>query len=235
MHVAEEGPANIRDWANQKQHELTYSKLYAGDEFPVMSEFDLLLVMGGPMSYDDDQIYPFLSSEKRFIKKAIDSQKSVLGICLGAQLIAESIGGKGCHSSHQEIGWWPLRFDQKNLDQLGLLGFPDIQDVFHWHGDTFEIPKGAVGIASTNNFPNQGFILNQRVIGLQFHLEATPASVRKMVSEFAQDLNGRESVQTAEEILSNIGLCEQGNMLMAKILDHLESFSIKSNDTNQTK
>lgn len=221
MHVAEEGPAAIGQWAKENDCPLFYTRLYQRDPFPELEDFDLLLVMGGPMSYDDDTIYDWMRPEKEFIRNAINAGKCVLGICLGSQFIAEALGSSGRHGHAKEIGWFPIRFDTKRLAGIGLKDFPETQVVFHWHGDTFEIPAGAEHFASTDEFPNQAFVYNKKVFGLQFHLEATSESVEKMVDAFRHELIPNTYIQSDKDILSIQEFIKPGHQLLFQILRHL--------------
>jgi len=200
QHVPFEGPAAIADWAERRGHPLTVSHLYAGDPLPALTDFDRLVVMGGPMSVGDTDAYPWLADELQFIADAIDAGKSVVGVCLGAQLIAAALGARVYPHAHKEIGWLPVRLtDQaRGLDLCD--GLPAIQTVFHWHGDTFDLPAGAVHLAESEACGNQAFLVDGRVLGLQFHLESTPASVAAICEHCADEIVPGRFVQTAAEM-----------------------------------
>lgn len=138
---------------------------------------DLVIVCGAPIGAYDEEIYPFLTDEIKFIKDRIDSKKPLLGICLGAQLISRIMGGHVGPMSHgkKEIGFGPLRFTAEGQHTpLALLGNTP---VLHWHGDEFDIPEGAVRLAETDFCPNQAFSIGNHILGLQFHLEADPTVI----------------------------------------------------------
>lgn len=182
---------------------VTTTHWYRGDAAPDLHSFDALIVMGGPMGIYDEAIYPWLSDEKILIKQAIDAGKIVLGICLGAQLIADVLGGKVTRNIHKEIGWLPLQIIPEASDHPVAQILAKHPDVFHWHGDTFAIPFGAVHIASTEGCLNQAYVFNDRVYGFQFHLETTLASATALIENCADDIDGTRYTQRAETILGD--------------------------------
>ncbi|HBF36965.1 MAG TPA: amidotransferase, partial [Firmicutes bacterium] len=125
QHVPFEDPANIGNWARQKGHRLTGTHLYNGEVFPTMDRFDCLIIMGGPMNIYEAEKYPWLQSEKQFIKEAIDHRKVVLGICLGAQLITDVLGGKVTKNPEGEIGWLPVSFHAAAFQSPLFKNFPE--------------------------------------------------------------------------------------------------------------
>ncbi|WP_295882901.1 type 1 glutamine amidotransferase [uncultured Thiohalocapsa sp.] len=200
QHVPFEGPAGIADWAQRRGHALAVSQLYAGDALPAPGEFDRLVVMGGPMSVGDAHAYPWLADELRFIADAIASGKSVVGVCLGAQLIAAALGARVYRHAHKEIGWVPVRLAARGRALDLCDGLPAEQTVFHWHGDTFDLPAGAVHLAQSEACANQAFLVGGRVLGLQFHLESTPASVAALCEHCADEIVPGRWVQSAAEM-----------------------------------
>ncbi len=169
------------------------------------------------MGVHDEHKHHWLKAEKRFIGEMIDAGKRVLGICLGAQLIAEVMGAQVYKNTSREIGWFPVaRSDSALLSGIGR-ALPERFYAFHWHGDTFDIPDGAVRIAESEACRNQGFVYDNRVVGLQFHLEATPDSVRMLLDNCREDLDGSRFVQSEEEIKEN-SFFKECNRLFVKIL-----------------
>jgi GMP synthase (glutamine-hydrolysing) len=202
QHVSFEGPAGIEHWATSRGHSLTATKFYENDELPDLGSLDWLILMGGPMSVYDDDKYPWLVQEKLFIQGAIESGKTVIGICLGAQLIADVLGAKVCCGKYKEIGWFPIQLTQE-AKQSAVFGFlPERMTVFHWHGDTFSLPAGAKHLAWSDGCENQAFLYNDSVLGLQFHLEVTEESVRQIVQNSANEVVQAKYVQGAEEMLA---------------------------------
>ncbi len=188
QHVPFEGPGTIEDWARQGNHSLALTRLFTDEPLPNPDAFDWLVVMGGPMGVQDDSRFPWLTREKRFIEQAIRQNKTVLGICLGAQLIADVLGAKVYPNEHKEIGWFPIyRTDHADTCSVGQT-LPEHLEVFHWHGDTFDLPAGSAHLARSAACENQAFLYADRVLGLQFHLETTMAGVQALVSRCAQDL-----------------------------------------------
>ncbi|MES9827605.1 MAG: gamma-glutamyl-gamma-aminobutyrate hydrolase family protein [Candidatus Thiodiazotropha sp.] len=200
QHVPFEDPGSIENWLKHAGYEITSTMLYESEELPGIESIDLLVIMGGPMSVNDDQDFPWLVEEKEFIKKVIESGKPVLGICLGAQLIACSLGAEVFSNSVKEIGWIPIR--AADSDNQSVFPFPEETDVFHWHGETFNLPLGATRIAESAACKNQAYQIGKHVIGLQFHLETTPASAQAIVENCRDELVEGEYIQTATEILS---------------------------------
>ena len=176
QHVKFEGLGSIENWVNNAGHEIASTKLYKNETFPDIKDFHWLIIMGGPMSVHDTSIYPWLGKEKEFIRRAIDSDKTVIGICLGAQLIAEVLGSKIYPARKKEIGWHPIRKSSSKIADVLL----DNIDAFHWHGETFDLPNEAIRLASSDVCENQAFIFKERVLGLQFHLESIFTSVKEL-------------------------------------------------------
>lgn len=202
QHVAFEDPAHILEWASLRGVSVTSTLLFANQSLPHLDDFDFLVVMGGPMSVHDEEVFPWLVAEKQFIKKAIDNGKKVLGICLGAQLIAEVLGGTVSQNTCVEIGWYPVEFHQHDLQALtnGLQKFPPSLVCFHWHGETFSYPEKSIPIGSSAACSNQGFVYKDYVVAFQFHIETSPESLRVMLEDCEQDLVAGPYVQTAVEM-----------------------------------
>jgi len=200
QHVPFEDLGSIEAWLQAAGYEITSTQLYEPGGFPRVEDIDLLVVMGGPMSVNDEQDYPWLAEEKKFIKNTINTGKPTLGICLGAQLIANSMGGEVFPNSVKEIGWFPIQAVKSESD--AVFQFPEEIDVFHWHGETFSLPPGAVQIAENKACKNQAFQIGANVIGLQFHLETTSDSAQAIVDNCRNELVEGEYIQTETGILS---------------------------------
>ena len=220
QHVPFEELGNIRHWLEQQQAEIHYCRLYADDPFPSVSDIDLLIVLGGPMSVNDESHYPWLKAEKAFLTEVIAADKPVVGICLGAQLIACTQGGRVYSNYTKEIGW----FDIHALPVAGdVLALPATMNVFHWHGETFTLPPGAHHLARSAACNHQAFQLaGKAVIGLQFHLETTPESLRGMVQHCGEELQVSDTIQSAESLLASPPEAfVTVNQLMARLLQYL--------------
>ena len=173
----------FREAFTRRGIEVEELKAYEG-EIPETGKFDILVVLGGPMGVYEEDKYPFLKEEKELIRKALSEGKKVLGICLGAQLIADVLGGKVYRGEWgKEIGWKPI-YPQDHLEIL----YRDEINVFHWHGDTFELPQGAVRMASSAMYRNQAFRVGNRAVGLQFHMEVTPEGIERWIEAYREEL-----------------------------------------------
>lgn len=221
QHAPFEGLGSIEPWLRSAGYEITNTQFFESSVLPALNEVDLLVIMGGPMSVNDEDEFPWLSPEKKFIRNVIDSGKPVLGICLGAQLIASAMGAE-VHQNHvKEIGWFPV-LGVPPIDSSSF-SFPPSTEVFHWHGETFDLPPGATIIARSEGCENQAFRIGESVIGLQFHLETTPESAREIVSNCRDELIPSQYVQTEEEILSAKSESYNSiNQLMGNVLSFLE-------------
>lgn len=220
QHVPFEGPGSIASWLEGAGYETTGTRLFETAVLPDTKGLDLLVIMGGPMSVNDEDSIPWLVSEKRFIRKAVASGMPVLGICLGAQLIASAMGARVYRNAVKEIGWFPV-YGVSSGDS-SVFRFPPSEKVFHWHGETFDLPPGAVRIAGSDGCENQAFQLGRSVIGLQFHLETTPEAAQALVSNCRDELVPAKYIQTEEEILSaGPDRYQSINRLMGSILSFL--------------
>ncbi|HZU09640.1 MAG TPA: type 1 glutamine amidotransferase [Pseudacidobacterium sp.] len=220
QHVIFEGPAAIEDWARQKGHTVTGSHLYRGDPLPGVSAFDLLVMMGGPMSVNDEHEHPWLLPEKQLVRKAVQHGRAVFGVCLGAQLIASALGASVYQAPEREIGWFPVR--RVTGERIGAL-LPQRFTPLHWHGETFDLPAGAVRLAETDAVPNQAFQFGDNVVGLQFHMEATPQSVEMLVENAGQEIQEGQPFQQPPQII--VAQAPEASAavrpVLWKLLDHL--------------
>ena len=220
QHVSFEGPGSIETWLQNAGYEISSTKIYESVKLPSPDEIDLLVLMGGAMSINDEEKFPWLPLEKEFVRGVIKSGKPVLGICLGAQLIASAMGGKVFPNSVKEIGWFPIRSVATNPDTTFV--FPESTKVFHWHSETFSLPPGAIRIAESRGCQNQAFQMGKSVIGLQFHLETTPESAQELISNCKDELIPSRYVQSEEDILSNrLENYTAINQLMENVLSYL--------------
>lgn len=185
QHVFFEDIGNIKKWLEKRGcTSLTYTKFFKGELPPDNLDFDLLIVMGGPMGVYDKLQYPWLSKEIEFVAHSLKAGKKVLGICLGAQIIAASLEAKVYPNKFKEIGWWPVELLPSRL----FSNFPQEIKVFQWHGDTFDLPEGATLLATNKVCSNQAFLFSNNGLALQFHLEVGAQEVENLVNNCAQDL-----------------------------------------------
>jgi len=221
QHVPFEGPAAIADWAAARKIGVTVRHLYRGDPLPDLSEFDMLTVMGGPMSANDERILPWLAPEIARVGDAIASDKVVLGVCLGAQIIAKALGAKVYEGAQKEIGWFPVHAEAAHALFEGL---PGEFMAFHWHGETFDLPAGAERLASTPLTPNQAFAVGKKVLGLQFHMEATKESVSALIENAANEIGAGAYEHQPDAIRAGIGHCVLLRKHLDRILDNWAGF-----------
>jgi GMP synthase (glutamine-hydrolysing) len=206
-HEEFEGPARIAEPIAREGYALDLRALHRGDDVPSnLDDGDLLVVMGGPMGVGDIESpeYPFLSKEVELLRRRIERDSPVLGICLGAQLLAHAAGAAvapmmtadGRNRSY-EVGWGPVAFDVDGSDGV-LDGIPTEAIMLHWHGDAFDLPVGARRLASTPTCTNQGFRLGRHLFGLQFHCETSAEDIEAFLREdgaFVVKANGEGGVE----------------------------------------
>jgi GMP synthase (glutamine-hydrolysing) len=221
QHEPHEDLAGIGQWARSHNHTLSSTKFFAGDPFPDPRAMDWLIVLGGNMNvYETDQ-FPWLTPEKQFIERAIKLDKTILGICLGSQLLAEVLGASVSHNRCKEIGWFPVELTKESESSPHFARLPKKFPGFHWHGDTFDLPRGAVHIARSEACANQAFVYGNKLIGLQWHPESTAQSVRQMVESGMDELIPGPYVQSRDEILAAQQAIEPSLAVMHEILDQL--------------
>lgn len=200
QHVPFEDIGSIRLWLEARHAEMTYTRFYESEILPALKGLDLVIVMGGPMSVNDESTFPWLRFEKNFIRAAVQECIPMIGICLGAQLIAGALGAPVYRNVQPEIGWFPITAAP---NEGGCFRFPERCLAFHWHGETFDLPPGAVLLASSEACKNQAFQIGRNVLGLQFHLETTPECLQSLLSNCRQELIPGPYVQS-EHTLSQV-------------------------------
>lgn len=200
QHVPFEGPGSIQGWADRARLKPQVTRFFQNEPLPPLSQVTHLIVLGGPMGVHDHQRFPWLKEEKRFIREVIDAGKSVLGVCLGAQLIAAALGAAVYQNPSPEIGWSPIRKSRKASSDAAAAFLPASLDVFHWHGDTFDLPRGARCLAHSEACRHQGFYLNRRIVGLQFHLETTPESLQALIANCSEEIVDGPYIQSATDM-----------------------------------
>jgi GMP synthase-like glutamine amidotransferase len=219
QHVPFEGLGSIEAWLRARGATLTGTRLFLGEPLPDAGHIDFLVAMGGPMSVNDEIELPWLRSEKQFIRNEIARGTAVLGICLGAQLIASALGASVYPNRVKEIGWFPI---QALPTPAGAFKFPAHCSVFHWHGETFDLPVGALPLARSPACENQAFQWKQNVIGLQFHLETTPESAIALIENCQDDLTPGPFVQSAAELrAAPVESYTAINSLMSEVLTYM--------------
>jgi GMP synthase (glutamine-hydrolysing) len=223
FHVSFEKLGLIEDWILTRGYSLTEYHLYNDPRLPRLEEFDMLIIMGGPMSVNDEKRYSWLASEKELIKRCRECEIPVLGICLGAQLIASALGNRVFPGKHTEIGWFPVEFNQGEEARKLFPGLPTKVTVFHWHGDTFDLPQGALFLGSSAITPVQGFIMDGKLLALQFHLEVKPENISLMINHAGEELIASPHIQDASDLSAGLVNLPENKVLLEIFLDYLEN------------
>lgn len=219
QHVPFETLGSIGAWLEARHAHVGWTRLFAEDPLPPLHDLDLLIALGGPMSVNDEARLPWLVAEKRVLRDAIGRGVALLGVCLGAQLIASALGARVYRSAATEIGWFPI---EAVPGPDGTFRFPPACAVFHWHGETFDLPEGAVRLARSGPCENQAFQVGRHVIGLQFHPEMTPDGAYALVAHCRDELAGGRYVQSEVELRATpTSRYHAANALMTDILDYL--------------
>lgn len=179
--IVTEGPGTIGDYLRANNYPYSIIDLQRGTPLPDIAAFTHLVIMGGPMAVYEMDLHPFLVEEAKFIETAIKAKKRILGICLGAQMLARVFGARVYPGKEKEIGWYDVSLTSDGIadplmSQLKIPG-KEVAEVFQWHGDTFDLPQGATLLASSPICTNQAFKYTEHVYALQFHIEVTPEIV----------------------------------------------------------
>lgn len=219
QHVPFEGIGSMAQWLEDHSADVSYTRFFADPTLPLLFDFDLIIVMGGPMSANDELTLPWLRLEKQFIRDAAEKGVSLLGICLGAQLIASALGARVYKGSQKEIGWFQIEATAHVKD---VFRFPETSTVFQWHGETFDLPAGAIRLAKSAVCENQAFQIGQHIVGLQFHLETTQESAQAILDNCGAELIPGPYIQTEYEIREvNSAAYVEINSLMGEVLSYL--------------
>jgi GMP synthase-like glutamine amidotransferase len=219
QHVAFEGIGSIEAWLSERGAAVHTTRFYQSPVLPEPRSIDLVIAMGGPMSVNDEREHPWLKEEKAFIKEAVDRRCGVLGVCLGAQMIASALGARVFANAHKEIGWVPVQAVSTASDSFR---FPPQATVFHWHGETFDLPPGAIHLAKSAGCNNQAFQIGRNVIGLQFHLETTPETADQLIRHCREELVAGEYIQTEQALRSvPVETYRNINRLMNEVLAYI--------------
>ncbi len=219
QHVAFEDLGAIEPWAVRKQISITKTCLWRNEMLPDPDEVDWLVILGGPMGVQDELAHPWLAQEKAFLREVIRRDRIVLGVCLGAQLIAEVLGAKVRKHACKEIGWFPVNLRDPGASLPPFNRLPKSFPAFHWHGDTFDVPEGALHAAESAACAAQAFTYKRRVVALQFHLECTWTSVEKMVEHGGGELLASPSVQSRGALWKDCDNLESTRRHLESLLD----------------
>lgn len=219
LHASFEPLGIIDEWARERDHIVSISRTYDKEQLPDVNSFDFLVIMGGPQSSLETSKYPYLHDEIALIKKAIKEDKTILGICLGAQLIGDALGAKPEQSPKKEVGVFPIELTKAAENDPLFSDFPKIFDVMHWHNDMPGVPPNATILASSEGCTRQIIRFSPKVYGFQCHLEITPDVLTGLIKHCPNDLKEDQFVQNAEKMLSyNLDAI---NARMKEILDRM--------------
>ena len=208
QHIGPEGPGFIADALMRADIDLAVTRPDLGEPVPTRLDGESgLLVMGGPMGVYEVDEYPYLADEQRLIEHALREQKPVLGVCLGSQLLAATLGARVAPGPRKEIGWFEVTAADVAAKDPLLGRAPSKFVALHWHGDVFDLPSGAVSLARSALTVHQAFRYGGHAHGLLFHLEAKPDQVEKMAAQFADEL-AAEGVDAAA-LLAQTPACTQ--------------------------
>lgn len=210
----------ITDWAKLHHYSLSYTLLFEKEIYwPASNDVDMLIIMGGPMGVNEENKFEWLKEEKRFIKDVIAADKIVLGICLGSQLLAEALGAKIYSNTEKEIGFFPVTKTTAGKTDEVFAAVPESWNVFHWHGETFDLPEGASHLFTSAACIHQVY-RKGKCTGIQFHPEVHTALLQSMITNERHELIKGKYVQTEEEIM-NKNITEQNRAYLYEILTKL--------------
>ena len=200
-HVRFEGPGAIASWAQARWHALGVTELAAGQALPGLDAFDALVLMGGPMSVNDEAEFAWLAPEKALVREALAAGRKVLGVCLGAQLIASALGAAVTRNPRKEIGWFPVEPVRAGAAHPFMAGWPGALPAFHWHGEAFGLPPGAVPLLRSAACEAQGFAMGAQALALQCHVEVDAAALDAMVEAGRPELDLSQPFIQPEAVL----------------------------------
>jgi len=203
QHIECEDLGTIANAMSQRGIGYKYVRLFDGEPVPSdPGNYSGMIILGGPMNVYEEDKFPYLKDEDILIKKAVKNDMPVLGICLGGQLIAKATGAKVSKGTKKEIGWYDLKLTKDSRQDKVFNSLPGTIKVFQWHGDTFDIPDGAVHLAGSELFSNQAYRVGSRIYGLQFHLEVTQKMITQWISEYKEELSTLDYIN-ADRIIAD--------------------------------
>lgn len=222
LHVPYEGPGLISEWMSLRNHTM---EVALASEIPSEADtdsYDGIIVMGGPMSVHDDDRYPWLIKEKQTITEAIDKGRKILGICLGSQLLAHCLGARVYKNTDTEIGWFPVKKKFFMHSWFPVFDENEKVNVFHWHGDTYDLPEGCVHLFDSEGCKHQAFAFEDQVLGLQFHPEINEELITLFIEHGKSDMKPGRFIQSESRMLSNCKLYEENTRSI--LFDLLDDF-----------
>jgi len=228
-HISIEGPGIIGDFFKNTEWQVKTVELQNGGKFPSdFASIEAIISLGGPMNVYEEDRFPFLKDENVFLKEAINRDIPILGICLGAQLLAKACGAEVKKAERQEIGWHKASLTKEGVKDPLFFGTSNELDVFQWHQDTFMIPERATLLATANLCKNQAFRFGKNVYGLQFHIEVTPSMVESWVNEYSDSKNQSEIITSQKMLIDTYKKNGQFEKQAKKVLlNFSRSFALK--------
>lgn len=214
QHTPNEGPGSIKSWAQIHQHELYIYHPYQFGVLPTAEETDFLVILGGPMSPNDS--FAWIKEERALIQELIKQDKPIFGACYGAQQIAKTLGCSITKAPYKEVGWAPVYRQSTRIPAL-----PSQLTALHWHEEMFEIPKEAELLFSSDLVKNQGFIMNNRILGLQFHFEPERDDLREIVINDATYPCKNNALQQSPEEILQMDVPTENQKVMFQLLDFI--------------
>ncbi len=220
QHVPYEPLGLLDPMLRAQRHRIRYVN-FSRDPYiqPNLDNYDALIVLGGPMNVDELDKYPYLVTEIELIQRALASNKPVLGICLGSQLLAAALGAKVYPATVKEIGWYDLALTGSGTEDPLFQHWQPQERIFQWHGHTFDLPDQVTHLITGKNCPNQAFKYNDNAYGLQFHIEVTDDLIKRWlyVSQHQDDFDQTDPEkhkttiieQTQQHIERSLNLGEQ--------------------------
>lgn len=203
QHGVFDEPGVIIDWAEKRNVKLTSTRIFESEALPDVTEFDFLIVLGGSQSLVDDNCPEYIREEIKFVKSAIENDKIVLGICLGAQIIAESLGAKTQRSTYPEIGIFPIQLTSEGLDDPVMSCLSAETNVMHMHYDMFGLVKNAKILAKSDGCERQAFLVGKKVYGIQFHLEMTSRNIQSRLEHWSEEIEAGSYTVTREKLIKS--------------------------------
>jgi GMP synthase-like glutamine amidotransferase len=223
QHASFEGPGKIAAWFQGRGHTIGTAHLYRNEPLPDPADFDLLLVMGGPMSVNDESEFPWLAPEKQLIRDCLAQNKFVLGICLGSQLIASALGARIYRNRVKEIGWFPVRLRETASASFCFARLPKQLEALHWHGETYDLPPNCTHLAESDACAIQAFE-HPSALALQFHLEATKETLEDFLRHGKNDIGAGPYEQSPGQLIAGeVAHGEAAGAALCTILEAIEA------------
>jgi GMP synthase-like glutamine amidotransferase len=217
QHASTEHLGRIEPWLLARGHTLAGTSLHTGETLPPNPDgYDWLIVMGGPMNVYQYRDHPWLLPEGKLIRETISAGKRVLGICLGAQLIADVLGAKVFQNPYREIGWFTVHAVPAGA--ASPFALPPETLVMNWHGDTFSLPSGSTWLAESEGCAHQAFAIGRRILGLQFHLETSPEDMQGIEESGAAECAPDRYIQTVDTMIAR---AKTAGPAAAELLDRM--------------